>query len=127
MYPAAVDTVQAPRAILVNMGDVSVVFGYGYKLERQTPAGWRWINRSQAVPLVLLFLKPGESSGPERIGIYRTNPNASRCPRSSEPCCLRVVLRPGLYRVTKGVSFGQRHLTVRTTFRVFDKRTGTAE
>jgi hypothetical protein len=126
VFPAAVDSVQAPRVVLVNTGDRSVSYGYGYKLERKTREGWRWINRRQASPLVILVLKPGKSAEPERIGIYRPNPKA-RCPHTSEPCCLRVPLRRGLYRVTKDVSLDARQLTVRATFRVLDRQTGTAE
>jgi hypothetical protein len=126
VYPAAVDFAETPHLVLVNTGDVVLEYGTPYKLERRTSHGWRWINRRQAWTMPLLFLEPGETSRPEPIAIYRVNPKA-RCPDSLEPCCLRVPLRPALYRVTKGFTFGARHLTARATFRVLDKPTGTAE
>ena len=126
VYPAAVDFTETPRLVLVNTGNVTLGYGTPYKLERRMSDRWRWINRRQAWTMPLLFLEPGETSRPEPIAIYRVNPKA-RCPDSSEPCCLRVPLRAGLYRVTKGFSSGSRHLIARATFRVLDKPTGTAE
>jgi hypothetical protein len=126
VYPAAGDVAETPRFVVVNTGDVTLGYGTPYKLERRRNDSWRWINRRQAWTLPLLSLEPGEVSRPEPIGIWRPNPNFERCPRSG-PCCLRVVLRPGLYRVTKGFTFGARHVTARATFRVLDKPTGTAE
>jgi hypothetical protein len=126
VYPTAVDVADTPRFVLANTGAVSLSYGTPYKLERRTSDGWRWINRRQAWTLPLLSLAPGETSRPGPIAVYRVNPKA-RCPHSSEPCCLRVPLRPGLYRVTKGFSSGARQLIARATFRVFDKPTGTAE
>lgn len=126
VFPTAVDIAQAPRAVLVNTGEVTIEANYIFKLERKTDDGWRWINRRQGWILPLLFLEPGETSRPQRIGIWRTNPDFERCPRS-EPCCIRIVLRPGLYRVTKGARVGARQLISGATFRVLDKPTGTAE
>ncbi len=126
VFPTGVDVGQAPRAVLINTGEVLIETNYVFRLERKTDDGWRWINRRQAWILPLLFLEPGETSRPVRIGIWRTNPDFERCPRSG-PCCIRIVLRPGLYRVTKGARVGARQLIARSTFRVLDKRTGTAE
>lgn len=126
VYPAAVDPVETPRAILTNTGDVLLAYGTPFKLERRTSHGWRWINRRQAWSMPRLFLEPGWSSRPERIGVWRKNPDFEQCPRS-EPCCVRVVLRPGLYRVTKFLSSAAGNLTARGTFRVLEKPTGAAE
>jgi hypothetical protein len=123
VIPTVVGITQVPRAVLVNSGALTVEYSHIFKLERKTIAGWRWINRRQAWILPLLFLRPGESSRPQPIGVWRVNPQASRCPRSPEPCCLRVVLRPGLYRVTKAAEIvtggaGAPQFVVRATFRV---------
>jgi hypothetical protein len=121
VYPTVVKPGEAPRAILVNTGDRALVSGYGYTLERRTSEGWRWINRHHGVILVLLFLEPGESTRPEPIGIYRPAPRRQRCDGSG--CvCLRVPLRPGLYRVTKGFGLARKPdvdwRLARATFRV---------
>lgn len=126
VYPAAADPVETPRMVLVNTGDVSLTYGTAYKLERNARGGWRWINRRQAWRLPLLGLGPGQSSRPERIGVWRANPQFERCPRS-EPCCIRVVLQPGLYRITRYFSSAAGNLRARGTFRVLEKPTGTAE
>ena len=121
VYPTVVKPSEAPRATLVNTGGVALVSGYGYALARRTGKGWQWIKRHQGVILVLLFLEPGESTRPEPIGIYRPAPRRPRCARSG--CvCIRVPLRPGLYRVTKGFGLADKFdaawLRARATFRV---------
>jgi hypothetical protein len=123
VYPAVVGITQVPRAVLVNTGDATVVTGYVFKLERKTIVGWEWINEGQAWPLALLFLEPGERTRTQPIGVWRVNPRASERSRSGEPCCVRVLLEPGLYRVTKGAEAAAgvgrpRQLVARATFRV---------
>ena len=121
VYPTVVKPGEAPRATLVNTGDAALVSGYGYTLERRTSEGWRWINRHQGVILVLLFLEPGESTRPEPVGIYRPAPRRPGC-RGPGCVCIRVPLRPGLYRVTKGFGPARKpdaaSLRARATFRV---------
>jgi hypothetical protein len=121
VYPTVVKPGEAPRATLVNTGDMALVSGYGYTLERRTSAGWRWINRHQGVILVLLFLEPGESTRLEPVGIYRPAPRRQRC-NGSGCVCIRMPLRPGLYRVTKGFGLARKPdadwRLARATFRV---------
>jgi hypothetical protein len=126
IHPTAVDVAETAWFTLENTGDVGLAHSASYKLERWTAGGWRLINRRQGWPALLLGLAPGETSRPEPIGIVRLNPAFERCPRS-EPCCVRVVLRPGLYRVTKSFDSAVGMLTARGTFRVVDRPTGTAE
>jgi hypothetical protein len=124
--PAVVEIKHMPRATLVNTGNATVQSSHIFKLERKTIAGWRWINRRQAWRLPVLFLEPGQGTHPQPIGIWRANPEVSRCPRAQRPCCIRVLLRPGLYRVTKAAELvtGRnrgRDLIVRATFRVVER------
>ena len=126
VYPGAVDPAEIPHFLLVNTGEVGLTYGTSYKLERRTTDGWRWINRRQGWRAPLLALMPGETTRPEAIGIVRPNAEFQRCPRS-EPCCIRVVLRPGRYRVTKSFDSAVGTLTARGTFRVVDRPTGIAE
>jgi hypothetical protein len=123
---SAVDPAEIPRFTLVNTGDLGLAYGTPYRLERWKTEGWRWINRRQGWRAPLLGLSPGKTSRPEPIAIVRPNPAFERCPRS-EPCCVRVVLRPGLYRVTKGFSSPLENITARDSFRIIEKPTGTAE
>jgi hypothetical protein len=129
VYPAVVGITQVPRAVFINTGDLLDETGYGYRLERRTMSSWRWINRGQGVPAVLVFVEPGASTRPERVGIWRVNP-AARCQHSPEPCCIRVPLSPGLYRVTKGAVVAKGagrgdRLVARAKFRVVTGRAGT--
>jgi hypothetical protein len=129
VFPGAVGVNEVPRAVLVNTGDVTVEFGHPFQLERKTSAGWRWINRGQAWTLPLLFVEPGESARAQQIGLWRMSSAASRCSPGLRPCYVRVLLRPGLYRVTKGAKVvtadgGGRTLLVRATFRVNGKQAG---
>jgi hypothetical protein len=129
VFPGAVSVNEVPRAILVNSGEVTVEFGHPFQLERKTSAGWRWINRRQAWTLPLLFVEPGESSRAQQIGMWRMRSSPSRCSSGRRPCCVRVLLQPGLYRVTKGAKVvipdGRgRTLVVRATFRVNGKQAG---
>ena len=129
VFPGAVHVNEVPRAILVNSGEATVQFGHPFQLERKTSAGWRWINRRQAWTLPLLFVEPGESSRAQEIGKWRMSPSPFPCSPGRPPCCVRVLLRPGLYRVTKGAKVvtadGRgRSLLVRATFRVNGKQAG---
>jgi hypothetical protein len=74
----------------------------------------------------LLGLAPGRTSRPEPIGIWQTNPAYEHCPRS-QPCCVRIILRPGLYRISKGFDSTAGSVTAHGTFRVIDKPTGATE
>jgi hypothetical protein len=110
--PCKVVPGEAPEAILTNIGGGRLGYGPGFRLEKRTDRGWRWINRRQAFPLPLFYLHPGEQSDPEPIAVYFAKPQA-------------VELEPGLYRVTKGVQLapGQPRppgMTVDATFRVGD-------
>ena len=103
---------KAPVAVLVNSSDRELGYGPGFKLERKTAAGWRWVNRKQAFNLPLFFLRPHGRGKPEPIAVYIGKPR----PRS---------LAPGLYRVTKGVNLDPNGgtappptLDVSATFRV---------
>ncbi len=90
LTPCQVVPGEASRAVLRNIGKSTVGYGPGFKLERKTRDGWRWINKRQAFPLPLFYLKPGHSSEPEPISVYLDKPQP-------------LVLQPGLYRVTKTI------------------------
>jgi hypothetical protein len=126
VYPGAVEPAEIPHFLLVNTGDVGVAYGTPYKLERWTNGSWRWINRRQGWRAPLLGLAPGKTSRPEPIVISRPNPEFERCPQS-QPCCIRVLLRPGLYRVTKSFDSAVGTLTAGARFRVVDRPTGIVE
>ena len=129
IFPGAVGVDEVPQAALVNTGEVTLEFGHPFQLERKTSTGWRWINRRQAWTLPLLFLEPGESARAQQIGVWRMSSAASRCAPGRRPCCVRVLLRPGFYRVKKGAKVVSaddrgRTLLVRATFRVNGKPAG---
>jgi len=108
--PSRVAQGEAPEAVLINTGEGELGYSFGFKMERKTDDGWRWINRRQGFPLPLFYLAASERSGAESLAVYFDEP---------EP----VVFRPGLYRVTKSVVLmpGQPHpptMKVRARFRV---------
>ena len=110
--PCRVVSGKAPRLVLTNLGEAPVGYGPGFRLERKTSEGWRWINRRQAFPLPLIYLGPGERSEPETVAVYYDEPDP-------------VALAPGLYRVTKGVQLTPGRprpptMEVSATFRVTD-------
>jgi hypothetical protein len=110
--PCKVAPGEAPVAILRNIGSGRLGYGPGFRLEKKTDHGWRWINKRQAFPLPLFYLHSGEQSDPEPIAVYFAKLQA-------------VELEPGLYRVAKGVQLapGQPRppaMTVHATFRVGD-------
>jgi hypothetical protein len=88
--PCRVKVGHAPRLFLTNIGKPPLGYSFGFKLERWTGEEWRWINRQQAFPLPLIYLRAGERSDAEPIEVYFDKPRALR-------------LEPGRYRVTKGV------------------------
>jgi len=101
---------ERPNATLVNTGDVILVHGVPFKLERRENGAWRWVNRGQAFPMPLLELRPGETSRSQPIGFFG-------------PPGARRALLPGVYRVTKAVSPARSYpgppvLHVRAIFRV---------
>ena len=109
--PCRVESGETPTAVLTNIGRAPLGYGPGFVLERRTAHAWRWINRRQAFPLPLFRLPAGERSDPEQIAVYFS---------TLQP----VELKPGLYRVSKGVQLGQGvqppTLTVHARFRVID-------
>jgi hypothetical protein len=90
VYPCRVDEDDVSRLVLTNTGEGWLGYTFGFKLEKKTSEGWRWINRRQAFPLPLILLRVGQQSGPERIEVYFSKPRPER-------------LTPGRYRVTKGL------------------------
>jgi hypothetical protein len=88
--PCRVVVGDAPKAVLVNIGDGELGYGFGFKLDRRTDQGWRWINKRQGFPLPLFFLAPDARSDPESLAVYINQPKP-------------IELRAGLYRVTKSV------------------------
>jgi hypothetical protein len=112
--PDAVETGGAPRAVLLNTGEVRVGYAPPFILERKTIKGWRPVNRRQAFRIPLRILEPGSTSDPQPIAVYFDEPTP-------------VQLRPGLYRVTKSISLapGQPrppYMKVRATFSVLPGR-----
>jgi hypothetical protein len=110
LEPSAVRNGEAPKLTLTNTGRVNLVYGVPFELERQTASGWKWVNREQAFILPLLLLRPGETSDPQPIAVYVSEPTP-------------VELAPGLYRVTKDAGLQDsypsgRELRVSVTFRV---------
>jgi hypothetical protein len=108
--PCRVPVGVAPEAILINLGKKQVGYGPGFKLERRSPTGWRWVNRNQGFELPLFYLEPGTRSDPESLAVYFTSP---------EP----VELKPGTYRVTKSFTLNPGtarppSLSLRTTFEI---------
>lgn len=88
--PCRVVVGDAPQAVLVNIGDGELGYGFVFKLERRRDEGWRWVNKRQAFPLPLFYLAPDARSDPESLAVYFNKPKP-------------IELRPGLYRVTKSV------------------------
>jgi hypothetical protein len=88
--PCRVNLGSHPELVLANIGPTTVGYAPPFRLERKTARGWRWINGRQAFNLPLFYLEPGQRSDPESIAVYFSNRHA-------------VELRPGLYRVTKGI------------------------
>jgi hypothetical protein len=108
--PCRVVVGDAPKAVLVNVGDGELGHTFGFKLERRTDEGWRWINKRQAFALPLFYLAPNARSDPESLAVYFDKPKP-------------IELRPGLYRVTKGVDLAPGKprpptMSVGATFRV---------
>ena len=101
---------QAASLVLTNTGKGRLGYAPGFKLERKTVDGWRWVNRKQGFNLPLFYLGAGKHSDPESLAVYIHDP---------EP----IELDPGLYRVTKGVIStpewsNLRMMTVRATFHI---------
>jgi hypothetical protein len=88
--PCRVVVGDAPKVVLVNVGDGELGYTFGFKLERRTEQGWRWVNKRQGFLLPLFYLAAGKRSDPESLDVYFNEPKP-------------VELWPGLYRVTKGV------------------------
>lgn len=88
--PCRVVPGEPPRAVLENIGNATVGYGPGFKLEKRTDEGWRWINRRQAFTLPLFYLRPGETGKPEVLAVYLESPKP-------------MALEPAMYRVTKGL------------------------
>lgn len=96
--------------VLKNTGDAELGYGPGFKLERATQSGWRWVNRKQGFRRPLFYLAPGEASEPEAIEVYINSP---------EP----LALKPGLYRVSTSLQLtpGQMRpptMTVKVEFEI---------
>jgi hypothetical protein len=113
--PCRVGSDQAPRMVVVNVGEIDLAYSPPFKLERKTGTGWRWVNRRQAFTLPLTPLKPGARGDREPIAVYRGSPHP-------------VQLAAGLYRVIRGVTVavGKRPaptLQVAVRFRVTTKQT----
>jgi hypothetical protein len=110
--PCRVAPGEPPDLVLANLGAAPVGYSPGFKLEKMTGGGWRWVNRKQGFRLPLFYLKPTHQSEPEPIVVFLDEPQP-------------VQLRPGIYRATKGISLspGKAHpatLHVRAVFRVVD-------
>ena len=110
IVPCTIVSGRAPKAVLVNIGEGELGHSFGFKLERRTAEGWRWINRRQGFPLPLIYLRPDERSDPESLAVYFDEPRP-------------IVLRPGLYRVAKSVDLAPGTprpptMSVTATFRV---------
>ena len=108
--PCPSKTTSAPKLFLINIGGGRLGYGPGFKLERKTDDGWRWVNRRQAFELPLIYLPPGATSKPEPIEVYLGRPQP-------------VELKPGTYRVTKTLQLtpGKARpptMAVRATFRL---------
>jgi Big-like domain-containing protein len=110
LEPSVVQSGEAPKASLANTGNVDLVYGVPFKLERKTAHGWEWVNRDQAFILPLLLLHPGETGDPQPIEVYGDEPAP-------------VELHPGLYRLTKAAGLENSYpsgpeLRLRATFRI---------
>jgi hypothetical protein len=108
--PAQVVQGEAPRTVLVNVGEGQLGYSFGFKLERKGEEQWRWVNRRQAFPLPLFYLAPGRRSDPEKVEVFVDMPKP-------------ITLRPGLYRVTKSLDLAPGkprppRMDVSATFRV---------
>jgi hypothetical protein len=108
--PCTVSLGEAPTALLKNVGEGELGYGFGFKLERKTTEGWRWVNRRQAFRLPLFHLPPGVRSDPESLAVYYDEPTP-------------IELPAGWYRVTKTVTLAPGEprppvMGVRVTFRV---------
>jgi hypothetical protein len=88
--PCRVSSTETAYLVLENIGNITVGYDPSFKLEKKTPAGWRWINRRQAFTQPLFYLEPRERSDPLAIEVISDSPTA-------------VPLDPGVYRVTKGI------------------------
>lgn len=110
IVPCRLPVGDAPRAVLINIGEGTLGYGFGFELEHRSDRGWRLVNRRQAFPLPLFYLDPRERSDPESLAVYFDDPTP-------------VDLRPGHYRVTKGVDLTPgkprpRTIEAKATFRV---------
>ena len=88
--PCRVSPGEAPTLRLENTGTTTLGYGPGFRLEKETDAGWRSVNNRQAFTLPLVYLEPGDRSDAEEVAIYLGKP---------EP----IPLDPGVYRVTKSI------------------------
>jgi hypothetical protein len=112
LAPCRVSPGEAPTLRLENTGTTTIGYGPGFKLEKETDAGWRWVNKRQAFTLPLVYLKPGDRSDPEEVAVYLGKP---------EP----IPLDPGVYRITKSVDLTPGkprppRMSVSTQFRVLN-------
>lgn len=87
-----------------NTGEVRLSFGYGFKLERKTGSGWKWVNRYVAIPDILYMLRPGDTHRGDRL-----LPEGVFIPKRA---------MPGIYRATKGFESREGSLSVSFRFRV---------
>lgn len=88
--PSRVSPGEVPEAQLTNTGEGEFGYSPGFKMEKRTDNGWRWINSSQGFTRPFFYLAASERSEAESLAVYLDEP---------EP----LEFRPGLYRVTKSV------------------------
>jgi hypothetical protein len=110
--PCRVAPGETAKLVLINDGEATLGHSFGFSLEKRTTAGWRWINKRQAFPLPLFYLRPGKKSEPEPIAVYFDKPTP-------------LQLSPGLYRVTKDLDLAPGTprpptMTVRSRLQVID-------
>lgn len=90
LHPSAVLGDERPTVTLTNVGNVPLIHGVGYALERYDGSGWEDVPLD-AAPVAMGFrLNPGQRTRAERVD----DPEAG--------------LTPGLYRVTKYMLGGRR-------------------
>jgi hypothetical protein len=82
--PCRVVVGDAPKVVLVNVGDGELGYTFGFKLERRTDQGWRWVNKRQAFRLPLFYLAAGKRSDPESLALFQ-RAKARRTPARIPP------------------------------------------